>query len=85
MDGRLAAITTSYRNRGAEIWESLLAAARAKYGEAVASAQDVSKWTDGQVVLVLKRDEAGLVSATLAFIDSLQKHYSRADARTPGS
>jgi hypothetical protein len=84
MDGRLAAITTSYRDGGVEIWENLLAAAKAKYGEAVASAGDVSKWSDGQVVLVLKKDEAGLVSATLAFIDSLQKHYSRVSPRTPG-
>jgi hypothetical protein len=81
MDGRLAAITTSYRDGGAEIWDSLLAAASAKYGEAVASARGVSKWSDGQVVLVLKKDEAGLLSATLAFFDSLQKYYS---ARAPG-
>lgn len=80
MDGRLAAITTSYRRADAEIWDSLLAAATAKYGEAIASAQDVRKWSDGQVVLVLKKEEAGVVSATLAFIDSLQKHYSRAGA-----
>ncbi|HEY1371859.1 MAG TPA: hypothetical protein VGH50_05265 [Candidatus Binatia bacterium] len=85
MDGRLAAITTSYRQGGVEIWDSLLAAATAKYGEAVASAQDVRKWTDGQVVLVLKKEDAGLVSATLAFIDSLQKHYSRVGPRAPGS
>jgi hypothetical protein len=84
MDGRLAAITTSYRRGGVEIWDSLLAAATAKYGEAIASAQDVRKWSDGQVVLVLKKEDAGLVSATLAFIDSLQKHYGRAGSRAPG-
>jgi hypothetical protein len=44
----------------------------------------VRKWSDGQVVLVLKKEEAGGVSATLAFIDSLQNHYSRAASRAPG-
>jgi hypothetical protein len=84
IDGRLAAITTNYRADALETWEKLVAATTAKYGEAVASEREASKWSDGQVVLVLKKDGSGSISATTAFIDSLQKHYSRINAVAPG-
>jgi hypothetical protein len=84
MDGRLAAITTSYREDGAEAWEKMISAMAAKYGEAVAAEQDARKWSDGQVVLVLKKEESGSISATVAFIDSLQKHYGQVLSRVPG-
>ena len=40
------------------------------------SEREVKKWTDGQVVPVLKKEAAGAFSITVAFIDSLQKYYS---------
>jgi|GEM_PF-2213917 len=84
MDGRLAAITTNYRDGGAEAWERLVSATTAKYGEATAAERDARKWSDGQVVLVLKQEDSGSISATVAFIDSLQKYYSTVSSRTAG-
>jgi len=83
IDGRLAAITTNYREDAFNSWEKLIATTTAKYGEAVASERQASKWSDGQVVLVLKKDPSGSISATTAFIDSLQKHYSHVSSRAP--
>jgi hypothetical protein len=83
IDGRLAAITTNYREEAFDSWEKLVAATTAKYGEAIASEREASKWSDGQVVLVLKKEASGSISATTAFIDSLQKHYSRVSSKTP--
>jgi hypothetical protein len=84
MDGRLAAITTSYREEAADAWEKMIFAMAAKYGEAVAAEQDARKWSDGQVVLVLKKEDSGSISATVAFIDSLQKHYGQVRVRGAG-
>ena len=84
IDGRLAAITTNYREDSFEGWKKLFAATTAKYGEAIASEREESKWSDGQVVLVLKKETSGSISATTAFIDSLQRHYSRVTAVAPG-
>jgi hypothetical protein len=81
IDGRLAAITTNYREDSFEGWEKLVAATTAKYGAAISSEGEASKWSDGQVVLVLKKEASGSISATTAFIDSLQKHYSRISSR----
>ena len=83
MEGRLAAITTNYRE-DASSWEKAIAATTAKYGEAAASEREVKKWTDGRVVLVLKKEDAGAFSVTVAFIDSLQRYYSRVSAGGPG-
>jgi hypothetical protein len=83
MEGRLAAITTNYRADAAG-WEKSLAATTAKYGAAAASEREVKKWTDGQVVLVLKKEDAGVFSITVAFLDSLQKYYSTVSARGAG-
>jgi hypothetical protein len=84
MDGRLAAITTNYRDDASESWEKFIAATAAKYGEPAASNRDAKQWSDGQVVLVLKKEDSGSISATVAFIDSLQKHYSKVSARGAG-
>src|SRR4051794_37935830 len=59
MDGRLAAITTNYRAEAFVTWEKLIAATTAKYGAAAAAERDAMKWTDGQVVLVIKREAQG--------------------------
>lgn len=83
IDGRLAAITTNYRDDGAEAWEKLIGETTAKYGAAAVSERDAKKWSDGQVVLVLKKEESG-ITATVAFIDSLQRHYSQVSARAAG-
>ncbi len=83
IDGRLAAITTSYRDDGAEAWEKVVSATTAKYGEAAAAERDARKWSDGQVVLVLKKEDSS-ISATVAFIDSLQKYYSTVSSRAAG-
>lgn len=83
IDGRLAAITTNYRDDSAEAWEKLIGETTAKYGAAAVSERDAKKWSDGQVVLVLKKEESG-ITATVAFIDSLQRHYSQVSARATG-
>ena len=84
MDGRLAAITTNYREAALDGWEKLISSTTAKYGEALNSDRDAKQWSDGQVVLVLKKEDPGFISATVAFIDSLQKHYSQISARGAG-
>jgi hypothetical protein len=83
MEGRLAAITTNYRDDGAEAWEKLIGETTAKYGEAAVSERDAKKWSDGQIVLALKKEDSG-ISATVAFIDSLQKYYSTVSSRAVG-
>jgi hypothetical protein len=83
MDGRLAAIATSYREDAFETWEKLISSTAAKYGEALRSDRDAKQWSDGQVVLLLKKDP-GSITATVAFIDSLQKHYSQVSVTGAG-
>ena len=83
IDGRLAAITTNYRDDGAEPWEKLIGETTAKYGAAAVAERDAKKWSDGQVVLVLKKENSG-ISATVAFIDSLQRHYSQMTVKPAG-
>jgi hypothetical protein len=80
--GRLALITTEYRNVGAAGWEQLIKESTMKYGPALGDDR-TAVWNDGTTVLSLRHDLSGNIIIVLEDLAAMSKYSEQERAALP--
>ena len=80
--GRLALITTEYRNVGPAGWEQLIKESTEKYGPALGDNR-TAVWNDGTTVLSLRHELNGNITVTLEDLAAMSKYSEQERAALP--
>jgi hypothetical protein len=80
--GRLALITTEYRDVGSAGWDQLVKQSTEKYGPAVGDNR-TAVWNDGTTLLSLRHELSGNITITLEDLAAMSKYSEQERAALP--
>ena len=80
--GRLALITTEYRDVGSAGWEQLIKESTEKYGPPAGDAR-TAVWNDGTTILNLRHELTGNITVTLEDFAAMSRYSEQERAALP--